>query len=103
VREHLPGVVVVDDGSGPEGAAAVAALAEDGLAVTHRAHNGGKGAAVKTGFVRARAGLHARAAGRRGRAARALGHPAVVGGGEGGPSALILGAPIYDESAPRGG
>jgi hypothetical protein len=80
-------------------------LGADGLAaVTHRARNGGKGAAVKTGFaVRARARVHARAAGRRGRAARARGHPAVPGGGAARPEALVLGAPIYDASAPRGG
>jgi len=49
-------VVLVDDGSGPEGRAACEALAADGLAHLERhARNAGKGAAVKTGFARAAA------------------------------------------------
>ncbi|WP_420829412.1 glycosyltransferase [Nannocystis pusilla] len=51
VKAHLPDVVVIDDGSGPEGRAAVEAIGAEGLAhVRRRPHNGGKGAAVKTGF-----------------------------------------------------
>ena len=50
VREHVP-VIVVDDGSAALGRAAVDALAADGLAtIHHRERNGGKGAAVTTGF-----------------------------------------------------
>src|SRR5262249_9043419 len=52
VRAHLADVVLVDDGSGPEGRAAVDAIARDGLAhVERRARNGGKWAAVKSGFT----------------------------------------------------
>ncbi|HVR64790.1 MAG TPA: glycosyltransferase, partial [Polyangia bacterium] len=45
VRHHLPDVLIVDDGSGAAGRAAVDALAAAGAArVTRRARNGGKGA-----------------------------------------------------------
>ena len=54
-RAHLDDVLVVDDGSGPEGRAVCDAIAEEGLAqVVHREANGGKGAAVKTGFREAK-------------------------------------------------
>jgi glycosyltransferase involved in cell wall biosynthesis len=50
-REHLRDVLVIDDGSHDEARRACVALANEGLAyVTHRARNGGKGAAVKTGL-----------------------------------------------------
>lgn len=103
VREHLPGVVVVDDGSGPEGRAEVAALAAEGLAVAvHRAHNGGKGAAVKTGFAEAHArgfthALQVDADGQH----ELSDIPRLLAAAKAAPSALILGAPIYDESAPK--
>ncbi len=102
VRVHLPDVVVVDDGSGPEGRAACEALARDGLAhVHHRARNGGKGAAVKTGF----------------RVARELGFTHALQVDADGqhdladiprflevhrrqPDALVLGEPTFDASAP---
>ncbi|HEY8432109.1 MAG TPA: glycosyltransferase, partial [Sandaracinaceae bacterium] len=51
VRRILPDVVVVDDASGEENRREVEKLGEEGLAlVTRRETNGGKGAAVKTGF-----------------------------------------------------
>src|SRR5690606_17209400 len=51
VRAYLPEVVVIDDCSGEAGRLAVEALGAEGLAhVRRRAQNGGKGAAVKTGF-----------------------------------------------------
>ena len=54
LRECGREVLVVDDGSGPDGAAACAALADDGLAmVVRHEHNRGKGAACRTGFDRA--------------------------------------------------
>jgi glycosyltransferase involved in cell wall biosynthesis len=102
LRVHLPEVVVVDDGSGPEGREAVAALARDGLAHVHRRErNGGKGAAVKDGF----------------RAARALGFTHALQVDADGqhdvadvprflealrqrPEALVLGQPVFDASAP---
>ncbi|MEC7519143.1 MAG: glycosyltransferase family 2 protein [Myxococcota bacterium] len=102
VRAHLPEVVVVDDGSGPEGREACAALAADGLAhVHHRAKNGGKGAAVKTGFEEAlRLGYtHALQVDADGQ--HALEDiPRFLAVAEAHPEALVLGAPVFDESAP---
>ncbi len=104
VRAHLPHVVVIDDGSGPEGRAACEALAKEGLAhVVHRERNGGKGAAVKSGFA----------------AAHGLGYthalqvdadgqhdlddvPRFLEVARANPDALVLGAPRFDASAPRG-
>lgn len=104
VRAHLADVVVVDDGSAAEGRAEVARLGADALAhVVHREKNGGKGAAVKTGF----------------RAALELGFthalqvdadgqhafddiPRFLDAARAHPEALVLGAPVFDESAPRG-
>lgn len=103
IREHCPDVVVIDDGSGPEGRAAVDAIGRAGLAhVHHRPANGGKGAAVKTGF----------------RVARKLGFthalqvdadgqhdlhdiPRFLEAARANPRRLILGAPVYDDTAPR--
>lgn len=50
-RKFVDDVIVVDDHSGPEGEAACQSLADEGLAIVERRSlNGGKGAAVKTGF-----------------------------------------------------
>ncbi len=102
VRAHLPDVVVVDDGSGPEGRAAVEALGREGLAHVHRrARNGGKGAAVMEGF----------------RLARDLGFTHAIQVDADGqhdlsdlprflevhraqPDALVLGQPTFDATAP---
>lgn len=102
VREHLSDVVVVDDGSGPEGRAAADALAAAGLAhVHHRARNGGKGAAVKTGFLVARElgfthGIQIDADGQH--AIEDL--PRFIETAARHPGALVLGAPVYDQTAP---
>jgi glycosyltransferase involved in cell wall biosynthesis len=103
VRAYVDEVVVVDDGSGPEGRGVVEALAREALArVVFRAKNGGKGAAVKTGFAVARDigcthvvqidadGQHA-----------IEDVPRFVDTARTHPGALVLGAPIFDESAPR--
>lgn len=101
-RRHLPDIVVIDDGSGPEGRRACERLAEDGLAVVHhRARNGGKGAAVKTGFsVARREGfthvLQIDADGQHDLDAI----PRFLGRGEAEPRALIIGYPEYDDSVP---
>jgi glycosyltransferase involved in cell wall biosynthesis len=102
IREHMAEVVVIDDGSGPEGREACAGLAQDGLAyVRHLSRNGGKGAAVKAGF----------------RAARDLGFTHALQVDADGqhdladiprfldvlraqPDALVLGQPTFDASAP---
>jgi glycosyltransferase involved in cell wall biosynthesis len=104
VREYVPDVVVIDDCSGEAGRLAVEQLGADGLAhVRRRDRNGGKGAAVKTGF----------------RFAAELGYthalqvdadgqhdladiPKFLQTARERPDALILGAPLYDESAPKG-
>ncbi len=103
VRAFVP-VVVVDDGSAAEGRAAVEALGREGLAqVTRRAQNGGKGAAVKTGFAFAH-GLgytHALQVDADGQHTLAD-IPRFLAAAQAEPDALILGAPEYDSSAPRG-
>ncbi len=103
VRAFLPDVVVVDDGSAAPGRAAVAAIGAEGLAhVTHRAENGGKGAAVKTGFQLAHelGFTHALQVDADGQ--HALEDiPRFLAAAAADPDALILGAPIYDASAPR--
>ena len=103
VRAHLADVLVVDDGSGPDGRTACEALARDGLAIVHRLPtNRGKGAAVKAGFALA--------------AERGFTHafqvdadaqhdlsclPDFLRAAAERPDALILGYPVYDASAPR--
>ena len=104
IRAFLPEVVVVDDGSAEPGREAVAALGREGLAHVHRRErNGGKGAAVKTGFeVAQRLGFtHALQVDADGQ------HcledlPRFLEAGRARPQALVLGAPIFDASAPKG-
>lgn len=104
VREKIADVIVIDDGSGAPGREAVAGLGRSKLAhVVHRDTNGGKGAAVKTGFE----------------VARSLGYSHVLQVDADGqhdlgdleqflesarknPRSLVLGYPLFDESAPRG-
>jgi glycosyltransferase involved in cell wall biosynthesis len=104
VRRHLEDVVLVDDGSGEAGRMAAQAIARDSLAhLVRRENNGGKGAAVKTGFAAAqRLGFsHALQIDADGQhdlddmplfLERARRHP----------EALILGRPLFDASQPRG-
>jgi glycosyltransferase involved in cell wall biosynthesis len=102
-RRALPDVIVVDDGSGPEGRAACEGIAKDGLAHVERFdRNQGKGRAVGRGFA----------------VARELGFthcfqvdadsqhdldriPAFLTQARDNPAALIAGYPEYDETAPR--
>lgn len=104
IAVHVPDVVVVDDGGNAEARAVVAQLGSDGLAhVRHRAVNGGKGAAVKTGLE----------------AARALGFthavqvdadgqhdieqiPVFLAAARANPQALILARPVFAKGTPRG-
>ena len=103
IRAFLPDVVVVDDGSAAPGREAVDALARDGLAhVHHRERNGGKGAAVKTGFeVAHKLGFtHAVQIDADGQhAIEDL--PRVLEAARAQPTALVLGSPIFDETVPR--
>lgn len=102
-RAHDLPVIVVDDGSGPEGQAACTALQRDGLAdVIRHDHNRGKGAACRTGFERARElgfshafqidadGQHEMAA-----------VPRFLAAATNAPASLILAYPEYDQTAPR--
>lgn len=104
VRAYIPDVVVIDDHSGPEGREAVAALGAAGLAhVQRRDVNGGKGAAVKTGFVFARALGFTHALQLDADGQHDLDRiPAFLEAARAAPDALILGYPEYDADAPRG-
>ena len=102
VRQHLPDVLVVDDGGDEQARAACAALAAEGLAlVVHREINGGKGAAVKTGLAElARRGFtHAFQIDADGQ------HDVsdierFLEASQSHPQALILGSPEFDDTAP---
>jgi len=102
IRAHLPEVIVIDDGSGPEGRAAVAALGAEGLAtVRHRARNGGKGAAVKDGLTAAREAGFTHAIQLDADGQHDDGQiPEFLEAARRRPEALILGEPVFDQSAP---
>lgn len=97
-------VVLVDDGSSEAGAAAAArAGSQEGVHLLRREKNGGKGAAVQDGFSWALKlgfthGLQVDADGQ---------HdlddvPRLLSAARKNPEALILGYPLFDESAPKG-
>jgi polyprenyl-phospho-N-acetylgalactosaminyl synthase len=103
VRAHVAEVVVVDDGSGVEGRAAVDAIAREGLArVERHAKNGGKGAAVKTGFAAAAdlGATHVLQIDADGQHDLAD-VPRFLTEAREHPQALILGRPIFDETQSR--
>ncbi len=103
VRAHLPDVVVVDDGSGEAAREAVRGLERDGLAhVVWRARNGGKGAAVKDGFLAARrlGFTHAVQLDADGQHEIAD-VPRFLEASRKDPEALVLGSPVFDGTAPR--
>jgi glycosyltransferase involved in cell wall biosynthesis len=101
-RQYVDDVVVVNDGSGPEGRRAVEELAERSLAhVVHRPQNGGKGAAVKTGFLAARDlgcthALQVDADGQH----ETTDIPRFLEASRADPGVLVLGAPVFDHTAP---
>lgn len=104
VRAHVPDVIVVDDGSGPDAVAAAKRLAEAGRAhVVFRPANGGKGAAVKSGLAEARARgfTHAVQIDADGQH-HADDVPRLLAESAAHPDALVLGQPVFDASAPRG-
>ena len=103
VRAHLPEVVVVDDCSGDQGREAVEALGREGLAHTHRrALNGGKGAAVKTGFEVARGLGYTHALQVDADGQHTLDDiPRFLEAAREKPEALVLGAPVFDETVPQ--
>jgi glycosyltransferase involved in cell wall biosynthesis len=97
-------ILIVDDGSGSETRRVLDALEVRHGAVTvhHRARNGGRGAALKTGYRLAfeRGFSHALQLDSDGQH-RASDVPAFLAAMERDPEALVLGAPIFDETAPR--
>ncbi|MBI5544135.1 MAG: glycosyltransferase family 2 protein [Deltaproteobacteria bacterium] len=103
ISAFVPDVVVVDDGSAEEGRKVVEALGKEGLAhVHHRAQNGGKGAAVKTGFeVAHRLGFtHAVQVDADGQhAIEDL--PRFLDAARAQPEALVLASPVFDATAPK--
>ncbi|HEY0484550.1 MAG TPA: glycosyltransferase family 2 protein [Kofleriaceae bacterium] len=108
VREHIPDVVVVDDGSAEPARGVAQQLADSGRCeVVFRPRNGGKGAAVKTGLAWARDHQFDYAL----QIDADLQHdpadiPSLVAGvtaGAGAPAGtLVLAQPIFDASAPKG-
>jgi|ERR1700733_7913944 len=108
VREHIPDVVVVDDGSDAPARRVVQELADSGRCqVVYRARNGGKGAAVKTGLAWARDHEFDYAL----QIDADLQHdpsdiPRLVAGITGGRATpegtLVLAQPRFDASAPKG-
>lgn len=103
LRAHLDEVLVIDDGSHERAREVLEALGREGLARVHRRPvNGGKGAAVKTGLALARdlGFTHALQVDADGQ------HdlddaPRFLDAARARPEALVLGAPVFDESAPR--
>jgi len=102
-RGYVDDVVVVDDGSGAEGRAAVQSLARESLAhAVFRPKNGGKGAAVKTGFVAARGIGCTHAVQVDADDQHAIEDvPRFLDAARSDPEAMVLGAPIFDSAAPR--
>ncbi|MCP4446853.1 MAG: glycosyltransferase family 2 protein [Myxococcales bacterium] len=103
LREHLDDVIVVDDGSAAPGRKACQELCDEGLVeLVVREQNGGKGAAMKDGLARAAAlgfshALQVDADGQH----RLEDTTQFLAAAAKTPSALVLGCPIFDESAPR--
>ena len=104
VRRHIDDILIVDDGSHEEGRRVLDGIAGQGLArVIRRAHNGGKGAAVKTGLAAARElgfthALQIDADGQHDTADI----PKFLARAAERPQAAVLGHPVYDASMPRG-
>ncbi|MCR9246574.1 MAG: glycosyltransferase family 2 protein [bacterium] len=102
VRSHDLEVVLVDDGSGPEGQQICEAVGRDGLAHVERLpKNRGKGAAVQAGFARARElgfshALQVDADGQH----DLTRVPAFLEASRERPDVFVIGYPEYDESAP---
>ena len=107
VRAHIADVVVVDDGSAEPAREVVQQLADAGqCAVVFRPHNGGKGAAVKTGLAWAQDHGFDYAL----QIDADLQHDAndipkmiaaITSGTEAAAGTLVLARPIFDASAPK--
>ena len=102
LRQYVPDVLVVDDGSGPAGRAACAALAQDGLATVHHLpQNGGKGAAMKVGFalLLQRGFTHALQVDADGQHDLTAA-PEFLRAAAATPDALVMAYPVYDHTVP---
>ena len=103
VLAYVRDVIVVDDGSGAAARTHIDALRDQGLAhVLRREHNGGKGAAVKSGLREAfaRGYTHALQLDADGQHdVRDI--PSFLAEAEATPAALVLGAPQFAADAPR--
>jgi len=102
VGQYISSIIIVDDGSDPPGREVANQIQQAGLAhVVYRPHNGGKGAAVKTGFqVAGDQGFsHALQIDADGQHALAD-IPKFLQAASKYPDALILGTPRYNTSAP---
>lgn len=103
LREYFENVIVVDDGSLTPGQLVCQELRDEGLVdLVVREQNGGKGAAVKDGLARAAAcefshALQVDADGQH----NLDDIPRFLAAAAESPSALILGSPLFDDSAPR--
>ncbi len=103
VLSYIPEVIVVDDGGGPRARQVLDALAaEEKIDLVRRAQNGGKGAAVKDGLLRAqgRGFSHALQVDADGQ------HtlediPKLIAAARERPEALVLAAPVFDATAPK--
>lgn len=104
LRAHVDTIFIVDDGNGADDAMAIRALhaPENGVEVLRRDVNGGKGAAMATGFRQAIAGgfshaLQIDADGQHDVADL----PKFIAAARDKPAALICGQALYDESVPK--
>lgn len=102
-RNYLPDILIVDDGSGPDGKLACERVADSGQALLRRRpENGGKGAAVKTGLSWAQELGFSHAVQVDADGQHDLDYiPHLLALGREHPEALVLGCPRYDDSAPQ--
>lgn len=103
VQTHLVDVFVVDDGGGAEAKAALERLKSvEGVRVHHRAVNGGKGAAVKDGLRLAHEEGFTHALQVDADGQHALEDvPKLLETARANPRKLILGKPVFDDTAPK--
>ncbi len=102
VRQKIDDIIIVNDGSNEETTAEIIALEKEGFRAVHRSQNGGKGAAVKSGFQAAQdAGFtHALQIDADGQHDLDL-IPTFMEISKKAPDSLLLGHPLFDDSAPK--